>query len=101
VTVSADDRPILIAATWLHDIGYAPAIQETGFHPLEWGLYLRSAGWDERLVALVLHHSGAQFVPVERGSDSMMTEFDFGDGPVSDALSEEETGTLADAGPAR
>ena len=86
VTVSADDRPILIAATWLHDIGYAPAIQETGFHPLDRGLYLRSAGWDERLVALVLHHSGAQFVPVERGFDSVMTEFDFEDGPVSDAL---------------
>src|SRR5664279_4942880 len=86
VTVPAGDRPVLIAAAWLHDIGYAPAIQDTGFHPLDGGLYLRSAGWDDRLAALVAHHSGARFVPVERGFDSMMTEFDFEDGPVSDAL---------------
>jgi len=86
VTVPAADRPVLIAAAWLHDIGYAPAIQDTGFHPLDGGLYLRSAGWDDRLAALVAHHSGARFVPVERGYDSMMTEFDFEDGPVSDAL---------------
>ena len=43
-------------------------------------------GWDDRLVALVVHHSGARFVPVERGFDSMMAGFDFEDGPVSDAL---------------
>jgi hypothetical protein len=86
VTVPADDRSVLIAAAWLHDIGYAPAIQETGFHPLDGGLYLRSEGWDDRLAALVVHHSGARFVPAERGFDSMMAEFDFEDGPVSDAL---------------
>ena len=82
VTVPAADRPVLIAAAWLHDIGYAPAIQDTGFHPLDGGLYLRREGWDDRLAALVAHHSGARFVPAERGYDSMMTEFDFEDGPV-------------------
>ena len=76
---------MLVAAAWLHDIGYAPAIQETGFHPLDGGLYLRRKGRDDRLVALVGHHSGARFVPVERGFDSMMAEFDFEDDPVSDA----------------
>ena len=86
VTVPAADRPVLIAAAWLHDIGYAPGLQDTGFHPPDGGLYLRRAGWDDRLAALVAHHSGARFVPVERGYDSMMTEFDFEDGPVSDAL---------------
>src|SRR5664279_679333 len=80
VTVPAADRPVLIAAAWLHDIGYAPAIQDTGFHPLDGGLYLRREGWDDRLAALVAHHSGARFVPAERGYDSMMTEFDFEDG---------------------
>ena len=86
VTVPADDRSMLIAAAWLHDIGYAPGIQETGFHPLDGGLYLRRAGWDDRLAALLAHHSGARFVPVERGFDSMMAEFGFEDSPVSDAL---------------
>jgi HD superfamily phosphodiesterase len=25
----------LVAAAWLHDIGYAPDLAETGFHPLD------------------------------------------------------------------
>jgi hypothetical protein len=86
VTVPAADRPVLIAAAWLHDIGYAPGLQETGFHPLDGGLYLRREDWDDRLAALVAHHSGARFVPVERGFAAVMAEFDFEDGPVSDAL---------------
>lgn len=86
MTVSADDRPVLIAAAWLHDIGYAPAVRETGFHPLDGGLYLRGKGWNDRLAALVAHHSGARFVPVERGFESLMAEFDFENTAVSDAL---------------
>jgi putative nucleotidyltransferase with HDIG domain len=85
-TVPSADRSLLIAAAWLHDIGYSPALEETGFHPLDGALYLRDHGWDERLIALVAHHSGARFVPVERGFDSMMTEIRFEDSAVSDAL---------------
>ena len=85
-TVAPEDRSMLIAAAWLHDIGYAPAIRDTGFHPLDGGLYLRADGWDDRLAALVAHHSGARFVPVERGFGLMMAEFDFEDDAVSDAL---------------
>lgn len=86
VTVPPADRPVLIAAAWLHDIGYAPALQDTGFHPLDGALFLSAQGWDERLVALVAHHSGARFVPVERGFTVLMTEFAFEDSPTSDAL---------------
>lgn len=32
---------VLIAAAWLHDIGYAPAVTDTGFHPLDGARYLR------------------------------------------------------------
>ena len=85
-TVAPEDRSVLIAAAWLHDIGYSPALRDTGFHPLDGGLYLRAGGWDGRLAALVAHHSGARFVPVERGFGMMMAEFDFEDGVVSDAL---------------
>ena len=85
-TVAPEDRSMLIAAAWLHDIGYAPAIRDTGFHPLDGGLYLRADGWDDRLAALVAHHSGARFVPVQRGFGLMMAEFDFEDDAVSDAL---------------
>ena len=85
-TVPAGDRSLLVAVAWLHDIGYTPALEETGFHPLDGALYLRDHGWTERVVALVAHHSGARFVPVERGFDSLMAEFEFEDSAVSDAL---------------
>ena len=85
-TVPHEDRSVLIAAAWLHDIGYASDIRDTGFHPLDGGLYLRADGWDDRLAALVAHHSGARFVPVERGFGLMMAEFDFEDDALSDAL---------------
>ncbi|ACV78110.1 HD domain-containing protein [Nakamurella multipartita] len=84
--VPRGDRPLLVSAAWLHDIGYSPIIRRTGFHPLDGALYLRDKGWDPRLVALVAHHSGARFVPVERGFADQMAEFVFEDSPLSDAL---------------
>jgi hypothetical protein len=86
VTVPENDRPVLLAAAWLHDIGYSPVIRRTGFHPLDGALYLRRLGWDPRVVALVAHHSGARFVPVERGFADLMARFEFEESPVSDAL---------------
>ncbi len=86
VTVPEQDRAVLIAAAWLHDIGYAPSIHQTGFHPLDGALHLRELGWDERVTALVCQHSGARFVPAERGFGPMMAEFPFVEDAVSDAL---------------
>ena len=86
VTVKKKDRVVLIATAWLHDIGYSPLIQDTGFHPLDGGLHLRAEGWDERIAALVAHHSGARFVPTSRGLGPLMAEFEFEDNEVSDAL---------------
>jgi len=85
-TVRKKDRPVLITAAWLHDIGYSPDIQQTGFHPLDGALYLRDHGWDDRITALVAHHSGARFVPARRGFGGLMAEFDFEDTHVADAL---------------
>ena len=28
-------RSVLVDAAWLHDIGYAPTVRRTGFHPLD------------------------------------------------------------------
>ena len=70
----------------MHDIGYAPSLRETGFHPLDGGLHLQAEGWDERVAALVVHHSRARFVPAERGFGDLIADFHFEDGPVSDAL---------------
>jgi hypothetical protein len=50
---------LLVSAAWLHDIGYAPALVDTGFHPVDGARYLRRNGIDERIVSLVAHHSCA------------------------------------------
>ncbi len=85
-TVRKADRVVLIAAAWLHDIGYAPTVRDTGFHPLDGGLYLRGEDWDDRIAALVAHHSGARFVAPRRGLKRLMSEFEFEEGEVSDTL---------------
>ena len=40
---------LLVAAAWLHDIGYASGLRNTGFHPLDGARYLRATGWDSAL----------------------------------------------------
>lgn len=45
------------AAAWLHDLGHAPTIRRTGFHPLDGALFLIREQWPERVVRLVAHHS--------------------------------------------
>lgn len=81
-----EDRPALIAAAWLHDIGYAPQIALTGFHPLDGAQYLRAIGVDERVVALVAHHSCARFEAQLRGLGRALDEFQREQGAVADAL---------------
>jgi len=51
---------ILTAAAWLHDIGYAPKIRKTGFHPLDGAEFLREAEFSIQIVSLVANHSAAQ-----------------------------------------
>jgi hypothetical protein len=54
-----DQPEMVVAAAWLHDIGYAPAIARTGFHPLDGALFLAREGWPDQVVFLVAHHSHA------------------------------------------
>ncbi|WP_308125627.1 HD domain-containing protein [Nonomuraea ceibae] len=67
----------LIAAAYLHDIGYAPNLVETGFHPLDGARYLRDvAKADETLCRLVAHHSCAVNEALNRNLfDALTTEF--------------------------
>jgi hypothetical protein len=83
-TIGDDDADLLVAAAWLHDIGYADLLRDTGFHPLDGGRYLRRNGWPDRLGALVAHHSGACFVAEARGLS--LAEFDREASPLADAL---------------
>lgn len=47
----------VVAAAWLHDIGYTARLRRTGFHPLDGALFLMAEEWPERVVRLVAHHS--------------------------------------------
>ncbi|MFC8046530.1 HD domain-containing protein [Nocardia sp. NPDC057353] len=66
-TAVADDPALLVAAAWLHDIGYAPALARLGFHPIDGAVFLRDRGADERLCGLVANHSCACVEARRRG----------------------------------
>ncbi|WP_435590772.1 HD domain-containing protein [Nocardia sp. bgisy118] len=55
-----DDPHMLLAAAWLHDVGYCPALARTGFHPLDGADYLETQDAPARLCALVANHSCAR-----------------------------------------
>ncbi|MGI8608423.1 MAG: HD domain-containing protein [Candidatus Dormibacteria bacterium] len=57
---SAEDEDHLIAAAYMHDVGYCASVDRTGFHPYDGALFIREAGFD-RLAELVAHHSGADW----------------------------------------
>src|SRR5215467_3733977 len=57
--LAGDDADLLISAAALHDVGYAPGLQVSGFHPLDGARYLAEFGAPARLCALVARHSCA------------------------------------------
>ena len=75
--ILGDDADLVVAAAWLHDIGYAPALASTGFHPLDGARYLRDAEHAAGLLCrLAAHHSGA--MPGARAAglaDDLVSEF--------------------------
>ncbi|GAA2403421.1 metal-dependent phosphohydrolase, HD subdomain protein [Catellatospora methionotrophica] len=83
--VSRVDRDLLLCAAWLHDVGYAAAALDTGFHPLDGARLLRRLGWPPRLCALVAHHSGAAFLAQAQGVPGL-AEFPDEASAVTDAL---------------
>jgi predicted hydrolase (HD superfamily) len=76
----------LVASAWLHDIGYAPALRQTGFHPLDGATYLREQGWPGHVCTLVAHHSGSRFVARLCGLDGALQAFEFAEDAASDVL---------------
>ena len=80
-----DEGRYLLVAAYLHDIGYAPALKKTGFHPLDGAYSVRNLG-DERLAALVAHHSEARFEARLRGLERLLDDFHRERSPVADAL---------------
>lgn len=81
-----DEGAVLVAAAWLHDIGYAAEVARTGFHQLDGARYLARQGVPERVCALVAHHAGAAAVAELTGLAAELAAFDDERGPVRDAL---------------
>jgi HD domain-containing protein len=69
------DAELVACAAWLHDIGYARQLQDTGFHPLDGARYLRSISAGDRLCGLVAYHSGAMYEAELRGLRDELSEF--------------------------
>ena len=80
------DREVLVAAAWLHDVGYAEPTRVTGFHPLDGARHLEQLSWPAPIVGLVAHHSGAWFVAAARGLAEELAAYPDEGGEISDAL---------------
>jgi hypothetical protein len=83
--VPPDDRPYLVAAAYLHDIGYAAVLRRTGLHQLDGAAHLRQLG-RERLARLVAHHSEARFEVEVRGAGHLLADYEPDEQSVRDAL---------------
>ncbi|WP_344131755.1 HD domain-containing protein [Saccharopolyspora halophila] len=70
-----DDAALLEAAAVLHDVGYAPDLATTGFHPLDGARYLEQIDAPDRLIHLVAHHSYAALEAELRGLADELADY--------------------------
>lgn len=99
--VDEPTRATAVAAAYLHDVGYAEPLKQTGFHPLDGARYLRARGWG-LLARLVAHHSQAHlqaailglsladFPPVGGVLQDLVDYADLRTGPDGSVVSVEE-----------
>ena len=96
-----DDGPALVAASWLHDVGYSPDLVVTGMHQLDGARYLRDvARADDLVCRLVAYHSCA-FIEAKnrRLGDQLADEFAPVEGLLSDAITYADMTTTPDGKP--
>ncbi|HZD66618.1 MAG TPA: HD domain-containing protein [Acidimicrobiales bacterium] len=79
------EADVLVAAGYLHDIGYAPELVVSGFHPLDGARYLADLG-ERRLACLVAHHSAADEEAQVLGLDAELAQFPAEDSDLSPML---------------
>lgn len=81
VLVGADCADEIVAAAWLHDIGYSPPLVVTGFHPVDGARYVArlctasAEFFPHEVASLVAHHSGARFEAGERGLQAALAAY--------------------------
>lgn len=77
-TLDPDNADRIEAAAWLHDIGYAPTLVHTGFHPIDGAAYLqRTAPTLLEITSLVAHHTGAHFEARQRGLTAELARYPY------------------------
>ncbi|MGI8446710.1 MAG: HD domain-containing protein [Streptosporangiaceae bacterium] len=86
--ILGQDVELVTAAAWLHDIGYAPTLTDTGFHPLDGARYLRDVERaNDTLCRLVAQHSCALTEATELGlGEELAREFKPARRDLNDAL---------------
>ena len=80
------DRELLVAAAWLHDVGYAEPVARTGFHPVDGASWVRSQNFPTTVVSLVAYHTGAEVEAEERGLTDALMQFAHPDPTLLDVL---------------
>src|SRR6266516_5147352 len=83
--LNEEDCVFLIAAAYLHDIGYAPSLKITGFHPID-GAYHLLSQYQERLASIIAYHFEAQFEAQLRDLAKELNEILRENSAVADAL---------------
>ncbi|MBW0103660.1 phosphohydrolase [Pseudonocardia sp. KRD291] len=81
-----DSGPLLVAACWLHDVGYAPDLGWTRFHPLDGARALHERGASDAMCGLVAFHSAAAYEAKVLGLLDELEAFTDQDGIVRDLL---------------
>lgn len=72
------DADLLVSAAWLHDVGYASTVKDTGLHALDGARFLRLQNVPAPVVNLVAHHSYAVIEAELRGlRTTLETEFPY------------------------
>lgn len=96
-----EDKDLLEAAAWLHDIGYLSELTRTGMHGLDGACYLRDVHHaDPMLCRLVAHHSCAIIEAEERGLVGILrAEFEPPPQALADALTCADMTTSPDGEP--
>lgn len=72
--IDAEHSDVIVAAAWLHDVGYAEQISTTGFHPLDGARYAESQGFPAEVVSLIAYHTGALVEAAERSLSAQLTK---------------------------
>lgn len=76
----------LLAAAWLHDVGYSVELSECGMHALDGAEYLRRTETPDVVISLVAYHTGAEYEAAERGLAEQLARFDRPDQDDLDVL---------------